>query len=66
MSREEFDHKVTNILEKHKVDLVLLIGFMRILSKVFVNTGREKILNVHPSLLPKYSGGMMKTFMQKC
>ena len=60
MSREEFDHKVTNILEKHKVDLVLLIGFMRILSKSFCKHWSGKILNVHPSLLPKYSGGMDK------
>ena len=59
-SREEFDHKVTNILEKHKVDLVLLIGFMRILSKSFYKHWSGKILNVHPSLLPKYSGGMDK------
>ena len=58
MNRKEFDHKVTNILEKHKVDLILLIGFMRILSKSFCKYWSGKILNVHPSLLPKYSGGM--------
>ena len=58
MEREKFDNNITKILEKHKVDLVLLIGFMRILSKSFCKKWNEKILNVHPSLLPKYAGGM--------
>ena len=58
MEREKFDNNITTILEKHKVDLVLLIGFMRILSKSFCKKWNEKILNVHPSLLPKYAGGM--------
>ena len=58
IDRETFDRKVTEILIEHKVDLVLLIGFMRILSKSFCQEWRGKILNVHPSLLPKYAGGM--------
>jgi len=58
MEREKFDNNITAILEKYKVDLVLLIGFMRILSKSFCKKWNEKILNVHPSLLPKYAGGM--------
>ena len=58
MEREKFDNNITTILEKYKVDLVLLIGFMRILSKSFCKKWNEKILNVHPSLLPKYAGGM--------
>ena len=49
---------MTMILKKHKVELVLLIGFMRILSSDFCNEWSGKILNVHPSLLPKYAGGM--------
>ena len=57
-SRQEFDQEVTNLLNKNKVDLVLLIGFMRILSDEFCHNWRDKILNVHPSLLPKYAGGM--------
>ncbi|MDC0645986.1 phosphoribosylglycinamide formyltransferase [bacterium] len=57
-SREEFDFEMTTILKDHKVDLVLLIGFMRILSAEFCREWRDKLLNVHPSLLPKYAGGM--------
>lgn len=58
INREIFDKKVTDILKKYKVDLILLIGFMRILSKSFCQDWKGKILNVHPSLLPKYAGGM--------
>ena len=57
-SREEFDAEMTAILKEHAVDLVLLIGFMRILSTKFCQEWRNKLLNVHPSLLPKYAGGM--------
>ena len=57
-SREEFDDEVTAILKEHTVDLVLLIGFMRILSAKFCQDWRDRLLNVHPSLLPKYAGGM--------
>ena len=57
-TREDFDFEMTKILKENKVDLVLLIGFMRILSSKFCNDWEGKILNVHPSLLPKYAGGM--------
>lgn len=57
-TREEFDRKITNLLEEHNVELILLIGFMRILSQSFCRRWQDKILNVHPSLLPKYAGGM--------
>ena len=56
--REEFDSEMTNILKEHNVDLILLIGFMRILSSTFCRNWSGRILNVHPSLLPKYAGGM--------
>ena len=56
--REEFDSEITNVLKEHNVDLILLIGFMRILSSTFCKNWSGKILNVHPSLLPKYAGGM--------
>ena len=55
---EEFDAEMTQVLKNHNVDLVLLIGFMRILSDDFCREWRDRILNVHPSLLPKYAGGM--------
>ena len=57
-TREAFDAEISLIFKKHKVDLVLLIGFMRILSSKFCREWKERIFNVHPSLLPKYAGGM--------
>ena len=56
--REEFDREMTELLEAKGVELILLIGFMRILSPWFCNHWNSRILNVHPSLLPKYAGGM--------
>ena len=57
-SREDFDRDLTTILKQYNVKLVLLIGFMRILSAEFCQAWRDRVLNVHPSLLPKYAGGM--------
>ena len=57
-NRETFDGEISTLLKKYKVDLVLLIGFMRILSVKFCKEWKMRILNVHPSLLPKYAGGM--------
>ena len=59
-TREEFDREVAKILDDYKVNLILLIGYMRYLSPWFVNRYKNKIMNVHPSLLPKYAGGMDK------
>ena len=56
--RESFDSELTSTLEIYNVEFILLIGFMRILSSTFCKRWRHKIINVHPSLLPKYSGGM--------
>ncbi len=56
--REQFDDEISAMLKKYEIDLVLLIGFMRILSSTFCQEWEERILNVHPSLLPKYAGGM--------
>ncbi len=55
-SRESFDTKMQLVLEKHGIELVCLAGFMRILSADFVAKWPDKILNIHPSLLPKYKG----------
>ena len=57
-TREEFDNEMTAVLKENQIDLVLLIGFMRILSSEFCREWRDRLLNVHPSLLPKYGGGM--------
>ena len=56
--RKSFDSELTLTLKKYNVEFILLIGFMRILSSSFCKRWRHKIINVHPSLLPKYSGGM--------
>ena len=56
IDRETFDGRITSILNRYNVDLVLLIGFMRILSGSFCREWKGKILNIHPSLLPKYKG----------
>ncbi len=57
-SRETFDAKMTAVLKEYGVELVLLIGFMRILSAEFCHDWQDRLLNVHPSLLPKYAGGV--------
>ena len=57
-TREEFDAEMTGVLREYGVDLVLLVGFMRIVSAGFCREWENKLLNVHPSLLPKYAGGM--------
>lgn len=54
--RVEFDREVMAILDEKKVDLICLVGFMRILSSEFVRHYKHRIINVHPSLLPKYGG----------
>lgn len=55
-TREEFDRKMIEILEGYQVDLICLIGYMRILSPEFVRKFKGKIINVHPALIPKYCG----------
>lgn len=57
-SREDFDQEVVDILKKNNVEFVFLVGYMRIISKVFVDAFVGKILNIHPSLLPAFAGGM--------
>jgi len=54
--RESFDRAIIEVLDRYEVDLVILAGFMRILSGVFVKHFEGRVLNIHPALLPKYPG----------
>src|SRR6266446_4379241 len=54
--REEFDREVVEQLRKHNVSLVVLAGFMRLLSRVFIEAFPYGILNIHPALLPAFPG----------
>jgi phosphoribosylglycinamide formyltransferase 1 len=55
-SREEFDRALVHELHAHAVDMVVLAGFMRILTPVLIEPFIGRLLNIHPSLLPKYPG----------
>jgi len=55
-TREEYDLELAHILKEHNIDLVVLIGYMRILSPGFVRQFPRRIINVHPALMPKFSG----------
>ncbi len=57
-SREDYDKKVLNILQTENIDYIFMIGYMRIVSHLFVQTFKNKIFNIHPSLLPAFAGGM--------
>jgi len=55
-SREQFDQALTDAIDVYTPDLVVLAGFMRILTADFVSHYTNKLLNIHPSLLPKFKG----------
>ena len=55
-TREDFDKALVEELEDSNPDLVVLAGFMRILTPVMIEAFKNKIINIHPSLLPKYPG----------
>jgi phosphoribosylglycinamide formyltransferase 1 len=56
LERETYDRQVATVLDEHKVDLVCLAGYMRLLSPYFVAKFPNRILNIHPSLLPSFPG----------
>lgn len=55
-SREEYDAKMAECIDTYKPNLIVLAGFMRILTPAFVEQFKGRMLNIHPSLLPKYKG----------
>ena len=55
-SREDFDKQLIAIIDELDIGLIILAGYMRILSSDFINHFAGKILNIHPSLLPKFPG----------
>lgn len=54
--REAYDRAVLDILRKHEVDLVLLAGYMKIVTPVLIDAYRHRMMNIHPSLLPSFPG----------
>lgn len=58
LEREMYDAEVTRAFEEADVELILMIGYMRIVSRSFIEEWRGRLLNVHPSLLPAFAGLM--------
>jgi formyltetrahydrofolate-dependent phosphoribosylglycinamide formyltransferase len=56
MERAEFDLMMDSELRRHDVELIALAGYMRLLSPEFIRLWPDRILNIHPSLLPAYKG----------
>ena len=55
-TREEFDQKVIDVLDRYGCNLIVLVGYMRFVSKFFINHFNGKIMNIHPALLPSFKG----------
>ena len=55
-TKQAFEAEIQSVLDAHSVELVALAGFMRVLSADFVAAWRGRLINIHPSLLPKYPG----------
>ena len=56
INKDVAEKKILNELKKNRIELICLAGFMKIISKNFIKNFKGKILNIHPSLLPKYKG----------
>ena len=55
-SREEFENRLIQVLDGYDVELVVLAGFMRVLTPLFVNHYHHRIINIHPAILPAFPG----------
>ena len=55
-NREEYDKKIISVLKEKDCDLVVLAGYMKILTPYFINAYKNKIMNIHPALLPSFPG----------
>ncbi len=55
-SREDYDRKIVEEIQKRDIDLICLAGYMRILTPLFCEALRNKIINIHPALLPSFPG----------
>ena len=55
-SREDFEREIQKRLDQYKIDLIALAGFMRILTPLFIRNYKNKIMNLHPALLPSFPG----------
>ena len=66
-NRSDFEREVTHYLESKQIDYILLAGFMRILSPAFVKRYPDRMINIHPSLLPQFPGaqGIQDAFEAK-
>lgn len=55
-TRQEYDQKIADILLKRRVDLVILAGYMRIVTPILLNSFKNRVMNIHPALLPSFPG----------
>jgi len=55
-TKYEYEREIIDILKKHKVELVCLAGYMRLIGEEFINEFKNRIMNIHPSLLPSFKG----------
>ncbi|MFX0137990.1 MAG: phosphoribosylglycinamide formyltransferase [Candidatus Hodarchaeota archaeon] len=56
LPREEFDKKMIDILKQYKCELIVLVGYMRLVSKSFIKAFKGNVMNIHPALLPSFRG----------
>jgi phosphoribosylglycinamide formyltransferase-1 len=55
-TREEFDQKLIEVLNRYECELIVLVGYMRFVSELFINHFEGNIMNIHPALLPSFKG----------